>query len=66
LIEDAAEALVARYKGVSTGTFGDIGSILIQWQQNHYGHIRWNAGFSAPRLDRESSYTGAHRLAIQE
>ncbi len=44
LVEDAAEALGATYRGRSTGTFGADGGVLVQRQQDHHHQRRRHAG----------------------
>ena len=39
LIEDAAEALGATYRGKMAGQFGKCARLLVQWQQDHH-HLR--------------------------
>ena len=40
IVEDAAESLGSYYCGRHTGTFGLLGALSFQWQQDHH-HRRW-------------------------
>ncbi len=63
VLEDAAEALGATYKGTPAGTLGHGRSLLLQRQQDHYHHRRRHARLPQPRTGSRKPVSGPPRPA---
>ncbi len=61
VVEDAAEALGASYQGKPAGSFGKIGGVLLQREQDHHDIRGRNARFRGRGTGREGPVPGDRR-----